>query len=238
MAVDQFEHPDFIYNTQSAKNIIPIIQDWFNPASVLDVGCGNGSWLKAWMEEGLTDILGVDGNYVNQQELLIPVDKFVPHNLEEPLDLNRRFDIVFCLEVGEHLDEKFSTGLIQSLTRHSDTIIFSAAIPGQGGDRHINEKEPAFWQKIFNEAGYHTYDIIRPLIWENDEIYWWYRQNMFVAAKKGMFPGKDEKIRHLVHPELLKITFEDFSDKIYHLNNPGTLPRYFLNRLWKRLKRI
>jgi 2-polyprenyl-3-methyl-5-hydroxy-6-metoxy-1,4-benzoquinol methylase len=61
----------------SAKEVIPIVLKYIKPASVIDVGCGVGTWLSVWKQQGITDIQGVDGEYVNLKELLIEPDKFI-----------------------------------------------------------------------------------------------------------------------------------------------------------------
>ena len=88
---------------RSARQVIPLLIEHVRPASVLDVGCGQGAWLAAWRELGITDVIGVDGNYVEQDDLLIPREHFVARDLTERLSLDRRFDLVQSLEVAEHL---------------------------------------------------------------------------------------------------------------------------------------
>lgn len=236
MAVQDFNHTSHIYNTRSADILVPIIIDMLHPASVLDVGCGNGSWLKVLIDKGLEDVVGVDGHYVKKEDLLIPQQKFMAANLEEPLALSRKFDLALCLEVAEHLDQRHAATLVQSLVHHSNHIVFSAAIPGQQGENHINEQPPAYWQELFQEQGYHTYDVIRPRIWENDSIFWWYRQNIFLASKDEMFPGMDENIPHLVHPELLNMIKEEYAEHIAYHARLDQSPLYLWKKFLKSLK--
>ncbi len=236
MAVQEFHHPTTVYNTRSAEKIVPLILDLFHPSSVVDLGCGNGSWLKVFVDKGVTDILGVDGSYVKQEELLIPREKFQATDLEKPLQIQRKFDLAICLEVGEHLPESSSSTLIASLVKLSDHIVFSAAIPGQRGDRHLNEQPPEYWQQLFQSFGYHTYDVLRPLIWEDPEIFWWYKQNIFVATRENKFPDQDENIRHLVHPQLLKEVQDEFDDQLSYLQQLDQSPRYLIKKLLKSIK--
>src|SRR5271165_1063667 len=89
---------------RSAREVLKIVKDaHLNPKSVVDVGCGIGTWLKVWSELGAEDILGVDGDYVRQDQLLIPPDRFKAMDLSNPLALKRKFDLVQSLEVAEHL---------------------------------------------------------------------------------------------------------------------------------------
>jgi hypothetical protein len=105
--------------------------------------------------------------------------------------------------VAEHLDPEAAETLVQSLARHGNQVVFSAAIPRQGGEGHVNEQAPGYWQSLFNARGFRTYDDIRPLVWSNDKVFWWYRQNIFLAVHEeiaGDRPSAD--IAHLVHPEI------------------------------------
>src|SRR4051812_4451429 len=97
---------------ESAKVVVPIVVDRLAPHSVLDVGCGHGSWLRVFMDLGISDVVGVDGPHVATSELEIPVDRFVAHDLGEQLELERRFDLAMCLEVGEHLPETVAPTLV------------------------------------------------------------------------------------------------------------------------------
>jgi 2-polyprenyl-3-methyl-5-hydroxy-6-metoxy-1,4-benzoquinol methylase len=201
-AAQHFEYPEQYYNSQSAEQVLPVLFSKKKPASLLDVGCGNGSWLKVAEKLGITDLKGIDAQEQLPGEWPLPADKFELVNLQEPFDLNRKFDMVLCLEVAEHLPEKDASNLIESLTKHSDLIVFSAAIPRQGGYMHINEQAPAYWQKLFNQSGFNTYDDIRPVIWNNEKIFWWYRQNIFIAERAGVSGGRpSENILYLVHPD-------------------------------------
>ena len=72
------------------------------PKSVLDLSCGIGGYLAALQRWGVEEICGVDG-FEKSLRLHCP-DVYRQHNLEEPLDLGRRFDLVMSMEVVEHLD--------------------------------------------------------------------------------------------------------------------------------------
>jgi hypothetical protein len=171
--------------------------------SLLDVGCGRGFWIAAARDLGISDVLGIDGVAVPRDELLFPANLFMHHDLEQPLDLGRRFDIALCLEVGEHLGSGFSRTLINSLVRHSDVIVFSAAIPGQPGQNHIHCQWPDYWQQLFNEEGYRCDDRIRWVLWEDDAIEPWYRQNIFMAYRDENGAHRERRILPVVHPQML-----------------------------------
>jgi SAM-dependent methyltransferase len=171
-----------------------------NPASVLDVGCGTGTWLKAFEEQGIADYLGVDGNYVDRTMLRIPEKNFVAIDITKPFDLSRKFDLVLSLEVAEHLPPSVADTFVSTLVRHGTAILFSCAIPGQGGQNHLNEQWPAYWSKKFAAYGYYFHDSIRPMIWDNEKVEWWYRQNIFLVTQQ-----KSEALPlSLVHPRLFE----------------------------------
>jgi SAM-dependent methyltransferase len=185
----------------SASVVLPIVRKIVDPRSVLDVGCGVGTWLAEWVSQGVTDVVGLDGDYVDRAMLQIASDKFVPTNLQVGFSLGRKFDLVESLEVAEHLDEAYADLFVKSLTSHGDVILFSAAIPGQGGRHHVNEQWPSYWIGKFAEAGFKSYDALRPLIWTDRRVARWYRQNILIFAKERVFEGS-QICPDLVHPEI------------------------------------
>src|SRR5438876_1062943 len=88
---------------RSAREIIPIVLELVQPRSVIDVGCGAGTWLSVCKEFGIEEIFGVDGDYVSEKILKIPKERFLSFDLKRPFHLGRQFDLVLSLEVAEHL---------------------------------------------------------------------------------------------------------------------------------------
>ncbi len=169
-------------STASARVVVPILQRLTGATSVLDVGCGQGAWLAVWRDAGVTDLLGVDGDYVDQSALLVDRERFVAHDLSRPLDLSRRVDLVTSFEVAEHVPAASAPTFVASLVRHADTVAFSAAIPGQGGTGHVNEQPPSYWARLFADHGYRVFDLVRPVVWDDDAVEVWYRQNLLLFA--------------------------------------------------------
>jgi SAM-dependent methyltransferase len=167
---------------RSARAVVPHVLDLAPIASVVDLGCGRGAWLRVFEERGVADCFGVDGDYVDQSKLLIDRARFRAADLCRPIDLGRRFDLALCLEVGEHLPARSSTALVQSLAAAAPLVLFSAAIPGQTGTSHINEQWPDYWKRRFNDLGYERLDLVRPRIWQNPDVEWWYQQNIALYA--------------------------------------------------------
>lgn len=167
---------------RSARVVLPILLEFFDVGSVVDVGCGRGGWLAIWRDMGVTDVVGVDGDYVDTSRLAIPVDRFQARDLREPLRLSRRFDLVMSLEVAEHLAPEHAESFVDSLVRLGPAVLFSAAIPGQGGRHHVNEQWPEYWAELFAAHDYVPVDLIRRRIWRDPSVDWWYAQNVLLYA--------------------------------------------------------
>jgi len=150
--------------------------------SVIDIGCSLGAWLRVFKQNGVMDISGVDGDWIPKEYLLIPEKNFKAQNLEEPLNFPMKFSLALCLETAEHLSEERAEGLIDDLTKISDKVLFSAAIPFQGGRNHINEQWPDYWIDKFEERGYVTIDFRQEIKCLKDA--WWYPQNLFLFIQK------------------------------------------------------
>lgn len=91
-----------------------------------------GTWLSVFREKGVKDIVGIDGDYVDQNMLHIPEGAFIALDLTQPIKLNREFDLVVSLEVAEHLPIECAETFVETLTSLGAVILFSAAIPFQG----------------------------------------------------------------------------------------------------------
>lgn len=178
----------------SAQHIVPIIMDLVQPKSVVDVGCGTAEFLSVFNEKGVKEILGVDGKWVDPEKLRIPKEHFLGADLEKPLHVDRIFDLVVSLEVAEHLYEKSAKTFIESLTRLGPVVLFSAAIPFQGGVHHVNEQWPDYWVKLFESKGYVVIDCIRKKIWNNDSVSVWYAQSTFLFATHD-YIAKNKKLK-------------------------------------------
>jgi SAM-dependent methyltransferase len=196
---------------RSALELLPILFEMLPVRSIVDVGSGVGTWLSVARELGIEDVLGVDGSYVNRDLLQIPVDRFHPHDLTTPLSLPRRFDVALSLEVGEHLPARAAPVYVASLASLAPVVLFSAAIPFQPGDHHVNCQWPDYWADLFRQHGLHPVDCIRRRVWSNANVEYWYRQNTLVFATEAAL-ASNERLREeqartelaqlsVVHPE-------------------------------------
>ena len=177
---------------RSGRVVAPIVCDLIHPASVVDVGCGRGAWLKAFQECGVEDVLGLDGDYVAPDALLIPPACFQPADLTAPLRMDRGFDLALCLEVAEHLPPAAAPGLIRSLVGLAPLVLFSAALPLQGGTHHVNERWPDYWSGLFAAHRFRRLDAIRGRVWQDPRVEWWYRQNLLLFADERAAAARPE----------------------------------------------
>jgi len=199
----------------SARVIVPMLMGWMRIDSVLDVGCGDGSWLSVFRDNGAGEVLGLDGPWVREDQLKIPAEAFGRRALDQGLDLGaRRFDLAMTLEVAEHLPASRAAGLTAELTAAAPVVFFSAAPPDQGGANHVNEQWPAYWAELFAARGYRAIDAIRPAVWADERVCWWYKQNCLLFASaaaiaknhklKALADASPETPHALIHPELFR----------------------------------
>ena len=170
---------------ESARIFLSYLYRFYKPKSVLDVGCGRGAWLTACCELGSEVVVGFDGSWNSQSQMIDDRIRFTAVDLDLPFRSNRKFDLVMTLEVAEHLKPESAISFVQSLLLLSDVILFSAAIPGQGGTNHINERKQSYWGDMFSSLGFEIFDIFRPGFWHDSRVEPWYRQNTFLYVRKG-----------------------------------------------------
>ena len=183
---DKFYDDRDVQTSHAARTILALTLDLVPPVhSAVDVGCGVGTWLSVLRERGVATIRGFDGAWVRRELLTIPAENFLVVDLKKPIPESGRFDLAISVEVAEHLPSGCAGTFVDSLVDLSDFVLFSAAIPHQGGKNHINERWQDYWAALFEARGYAVLDAIRPRIWEDDDIGFWYRQNVLLYVKKG-----------------------------------------------------
>jgi SAM-dependent methyltransferase len=172
---------------KSAEIVVPLVLDLVPAKSVIDVGCGEGHWLRVFKNHGATDVLGLDGEYVPHGK---DRHEFYACDLAQPFYLNQKCDLAVSLEVAEHLPIERAESFVDDLAKLAPVVLFSAAIPGQEGTGHVNCQWPSWWAEHFAARDFLAYDPIRPQIWDNNDVAWWYRQNilMFSSNVIGRYP--------------------------------------------------
>lgn len=210
MAYDKsFYEEQSLGSRNSAKEVIPYLLQQFKIDSVVDLGCGIGTWLAVFAENGVTDFLGCDGSYVPQGYLQIPQSSFRAVDLSQSLEFERRYSLAMSMEVAEHIAPESAEAFVKKLTELSDIVLFSAALPYQGGTGHVNENLPEYWALLFRKYDYVPLDIIRDNFWLNGMVCPWYRQNTIVYIKKSLWqesyshlPMADRQVLTRIHPEM------------------------------------
>ena len=202
MAIE-YDHALNMHSLEGPREVFTRLVPGYVPTSILDVGCGTGTWLRAALDTGVEEAVGIDGVDIPPEKLLIPRDCFLVRDFTRSVDLGRRFDVALCLEVAEHIDREYAATLVRTLTRHSDLIVFSAAVPGQDGQHHVNCEPPCEWQRRFNDEGYVCDDEIRWRLWLEEKLEPWYRQNIFIARRNEALAAKEPRIKMVIHPDML-----------------------------------
>lgn len=179
----------------SADVLIPHLTREYLPRSVLDVGCGRGVWLARWRHHGAGEVFGVDGPYVDPARLAIPSAAFRAQDLSKAFSMDRTFDLVQSLEVAEHIAADHAETFVDNLVRHGSLILFSAAVPGQGGEHHINEQPWEYWRRKFAARGFEVFDYLRPLVHHDRRIHPCYRYNCFIYVHRDRIETLSEALR-------------------------------------------
>jgi SAM-dependent methyltransferase len=192
---------------RSAATVVPEVLRTVEPRSVVDVGCGQGVWLAEFARSGC-EVLGYDAH--DGARLDIPAESYHQVDLETVPDLDfGAADLALCLEVGEHLSHERSQWLVDTLCK-ADVVLFSAAIPGQGGHGHVNEQWPSYWSHLFAANHFAVSGAFRWQFWDlvPDEIEVWYAQNLLLCASEpvahtmapGLFDSAVTGPHSVVHP--------------------------------------
>jgi SAM-dependent methyltransferase len=227
----------------SAREVVPIVIDLIRPRSVIDIGCGHGTWLAAFQECGVTDLFGVDGSWVKTDDLVIDSVPFRSLDLEQPFELERRFDLAVSLEVAEHLPGASAATFVNSLVQLAPVVLFGAAVPGQRGAHHVNEQWPSYWADLFLRHGYAMVDVIRPKVWTNQQVAWWYAQNTFLFVHEAA-AGDLETVGQIAAPAIVDLAHPRMNEM---LSRPAPLttrqvlhllPAAFKTSLEHRFRRL
>tara|TARA_B110000503_G_scaffold38603_1_gene63400 strand:- start:6091 stop:6840 length:750 start_codon:yes stop_codon:yes gene_type:complete len=211
--------------SRSAQKITKILHALIPTRTVIDFGCATGIWLEQFKKLGATEVLGIDGHWVDKKLLSIDTSEYRVHDFGvERYQPPGKFDLALCIEVAEHISEEMGAMLIDSLAEASDVILFSAAVRGQGGAGHVNEQEQSYWLALFADRGYQAIDLIRPAVWDDEKVNVIYKQNMLLYIREELVEQSDilRNIRisrpyevDRIHPDLLKIKVKNFENRLH-----------------------
>jgi hypothetical protein len=211
----KFQQKNSDIKNLSAEKVVSILFDIFKPKSVIDVGCGTGLLLKHFQKKGST-IMGYEGKWINKDL----IEDNISNNLVKIIDFEqldfiniKESELCICLEVAEHISFEQAEIFVNFITLHSKLIIFSAAIPYQGGFNHINEQWSDFWDLKFSKFGYVKYDILRPILWDQDLITWPHKQNMVVYLHNSEIEMAKQLRKMEVNNLKNPIHFENYINK-------------------------
>lgn len=199
---------------RSAEGTLPILFDIIKPKSAIDFGCGVGTWLKVAKALGVKSLHGVEGPWVKKEQLLDKDIELTNTNFDKPELPEGRWDVAISMEVAEHIEPASSEAFVQGICSTADTVLFSAAIPNQYGENHINEQWQSYWVELFAGHGYEAFDLVRPLIWGDQNVEWYYRQNVLVYCRTGS-----------ENYEILKKKSLEVSSRLYDVVHPEVFVR-------------
>ena len=189
---------------RSAAVVVPLVYDLVRPKTVVDVGCGEGDWLREFARFGCAGV-GYDGSLTDSQAGLVTYlgGDLIPRLADRMIG---HADLAICVEVAEHLPESSADDLVATLVEAAPVILWSAAIPHQGGYMHINEQWPSYWAARFAEYGYAANQELRWQLWTDQRITPWYRMNLLLWADLATLADlglRAEEPIPVVHPEMM-----------------------------------
>lgn len=208
---------------KAAECIMPLIIEKLKPCSIVDIGCARGVFLAEVKKYGI-NVLGIDGDYVDRDKLWIEQSEFIAHDVGEKISLSQKYDIAMSFEVAEHIEATKAEQFVDNLVNLSDVIVFSAAIPMQGGEYHVNEQWQSYWQEKFKRRGYRASLCLRNFFWNECKIESFRRQNILLFIKEEFFEeieakfGKDiPQDINVVHPAFYEYNLKMWKEYVNYL---------------------
>jgi len=177
------------FEAESASQFVDVLLKYYLPNSIVDIGCGAGIYLNEFTKRGISDWLGIDGSPSAKDNFLLNKDELIIFDLAQEYQFKKKYDLCLCLEVAEHLRAEDADILIKTITKASDNIIFTAAIPGQGPRSigHINEQPHSYWIKKFKDKNFlyleaRTKEMREEM--KKNGVVWWIVNNLMIFNKK------------------------------------------------------
>lgn len=98
--------------------------------TIADIGCGNGAYTR-YLEDAGFDAYGFDGSPLTP-------DFCQQADFSQSVDIGT-YDMALCLEVGEHIPARYEQTFLYNVCNAARRwVVLSWAVPGQGGDGHVN----------------------------------------------------------------------------------------------------
>jgi hypothetical protein len=236
----KYYQPDYFAEDIFATNYFSIakaIADTYHPKKIIEFGCGPG-FLTRELSQLNISVDAFDGfsspdfkNFTN-----ISFNKIDLNNEAEVMQFlkDKTYDVAICSEVAEHLDPESSAHLIKQLTSCAPVVIFSAAVPNQGGHGHINCQARGFWHDLFIANNFQVADTMRKELRDTDDLAIWYKLNLVDYVTNNLAININDTIKNLVESEsyssslFYKMSNEN-SKNIAYLNYP-LVKQYFMFR--------
>lgn len=161
--------------------------------SVIDIGCGIGDLVAEFISLGYK-AQGVEGSKYSLGFAVPPPGAIMVHDMRKEIDVdmfNVPYKLLTCFEVAEHLEEEYANTFVFNLCILSDTIVMSAAPPGQGGIGHVNCQPLEYWEKKFSTFNYgysaHYTNALRSYWtpWRKKPGIKAFFENLMIFKKKG-----------------------------------------------------
>ena len=192
---------------RSAAVVAPEVQRIVQARSVVDVGGGEGWWAAEFALLGARAVCIDDGSATELADRV----EHVRHDVSAGLPTNLgSFDLALSLEVLEHLDREGGDRLVAALCELAPNVLFSAAVPGQGGHGHLNEQWPDYWVERFRGRGFDCSGALRWSLWDNESV--------------GVLVSTESALRD-AHSERYSALFETALAEPWSVVHPQTLTR-------------
>jgi len=182
---DEYHAAQLEEAARSAAVVVPLLVELLpSTHSVVDAGCGTGAWLHEFQLRGSSTVMGLDGADIPPRFLQIDPSEVLRVDLTQPLPTLPRFDVALSLDVGSCIPSDMARQFVNNLTRLSDLVVFSAAVPGQSTHPAVNERWPSYWSALFTQSRFVCFDLLRERLWYDQRVDWHYAQNMLIFASE------------------------------------------------------
>lgn len=164
------------------ESLIKTICETFHPNRIADLGCGVGDYCDVCLSYGYK-VDGFEGSQIACQKTTCGNIECI--DLSKPIEPKADYDLVLCLEVGEHIPRKHQAVFIENLNKFSkDVLILSWAIPGQGGTGHVNCLSNEMVIELMKNKGFNFDKHISEYLRKNATLSWFKNTVMVFKREK------------------------------------------------------